>query len=253
VRQGFVCLVSPSLPPFPPAVDGAPCRRRGRGTRRSPPCHDRGMEELRAAGKVGADGILANDAFRDDASVTMIVLPEGVVGIADGSWRAGAFSECTNLVEVVLPESCTSLGDGAFRDCSSLATITLPASLTTLGVSAFWGCSSLTTISLPASLTTIGAFAFYGCPNLQTLLVSPAPTSTLPPSPDPSAPAAAASIWSTLHTTNYPHGPSLSTLPRPRPRPHHRQARRHLRTLHHLCGVAPTPPCRTAHHHLCSG
>jgi hypothetical protein len=42
------------------------------------------MEELRAAGKVGADGILANDAFSRDASVTRMVLPEGVVGIADG-------------------------------------------------------------------------------------------------------------------------------------------------------------------------
>ena len=32
--------------------------------------------ELRAAGKVGTDGILANDAFREDSSLTRMVLPE---------------------------------------------------------------------------------------------------------------------------------------------------------------------------------
>jgi hypothetical protein len=32
--------------------------------------------ELRAAGKAGTDGILANDAFREDSSLTRMVLPE---------------------------------------------------------------------------------------------------------------------------------------------------------------------------------
>ena len=75
------------------------------------------MCALRAAGKVGADNMLTSDAFRNDASVVRIVLPEGVVGVADGSWGfpcKGAFSGCLNLVEVVLPASCTSIGVCAF-------------------------------------------------------------------------------------------------------------------------------------------
>jgi hypothetical protein len=122
------------------------------------------MEELRAAGKVGADGIIADNAFRNDASVTRMV------GIADGDWKVGgAFSGCRNLVEVVLPESCTSLGRSAFYRCSSLATITLPASLTTLGDYAFNGCTGLATITLPASLTTLGANAHPHTATIRTI------------------------------------------------------------------------------------
>jgi hypothetical protein len=50
------------------------------------------------------------------------VLSEGVVGITDGDAGGGAFSGCRNLVEVVLPESCTSIGVWAFWGCTSLTT-----------------------------------------------------------------------------------------------------------------------------------
>ena len=44
---------------------------------------------------------------------------------------AGAFSSCTNLLYVTIPESVTSIGDGAFWGCTSLTGVTLPDSVTT--------------------------------------------------------------------------------------------------------------------------
>ena len=152
VGGGAAHAPSQEQPPSPKEDGGG-----GRVGVRLVPTHT--MEELRATGKVGADGTLVDDAFREDASVTRVVLPEGLVGIAGGGWTGGAFSGCSNLVGVVLPESCTSLGRGGFRGCSSLTTITLPASLTTLGEAAFYGCTSLTTITLPITLTTLGSSA----------------------------------------------------------------------------------------------
>jgi hypothetical protein len=61
--------------------------------------------------KVGANGILVGNAFRNDASLTRVVLPEGVLGIADGDWDGGAFSGCTNLVRWCCPSRAPPSGN----------------------------------------------------------------------------------------------------------------------------------------------
>ena len=45
--------------------------------------------------------------------------------------------------------SVTSIGDSAFSYCSSLTSITIPDSVTSIGGGAFLGCTSLTSITLP--------------------------------------------------------------------------------------------------------
>ena len=54
-------------------------------------------------------------------------------------------------------------GWGAFKNCTELTDITLPTSLTTIGTQAFYGCTSLeiADLSLP-NLTSLGQNAFYG-------------------------------------------------------------------------------------------
>ena len=52
-------------------------------------------------------------------------------------------SEITNLV---IPNSVTSIGDRAFVGCSGLTSIKIPNSVTSIGSSAFYGCKGLTTI-----------------------------------------------------------------------------------------------------------
>jgi hypothetical protein len=84
---------------------------------------------------------------------------------------ANAFSDCSSLTTINLPDSLKSIGVNAFRYCSSLTTINLPDSLTSIGDSAFGDCSSLTTINLPDSLTSIGDYAFWHCSSLKNVTI----------------------------------------------------------------------------------
>ena len=65
----------------------------------------------------------------------------------------GAFSGCSELTSITLPEGLTSIGGSAFRNCRGLTYITLPDGLTSIGDGAFYYCNSLTSITLPDGLT----------------------------------------------------------------------------------------------------
>ena len=74
-----------------------------------------------------------------------------------------------------IPESITydgidyrvkSIGKRAFSYCSDLTSITIPNGVTTIGESAFERCKKLTSISIPDSLKSIEKMAFSGCDGL---------------------------------------------------------------------------------------
>jgi hypothetical protein len=75
-----------------------------------------------------------------------------------------AFSDCTSLTSITIPDSVTSIGQDAFYGCTSLASITIPNSVISIGVRAFRRCTSLTSITIPDSVTSIGEYAFSSCP-----------------------------------------------------------------------------------------
>ena len=79
---------------------------------------------------------------------------------------------------IVIPESVTynsktysvtSIGERAFSGCSGLTTITIPESVTNIDNSAFYRCSGLTTITIPESVTNIDNSAFSGCSKLTSV------------------------------------------------------------------------------------
>ena len=78
----------------------------------------------------------------------------------------GAFSFCSSLTSVTIPNSVTSIGDYAFAYCSSLTSVTIPESVTNIGEGAFYRCYSLTSVTIPNSVTNIGGGAFYECYSL---------------------------------------------------------------------------------------
>ena len=79
---------------------------------------------------------------------------------------SSAFSHCTSLTSITIPNSVTSIGNYAFSGCTGFTSITIPNSVTSIGYSAFSNCTSLTSITIPNSVTSIGGAAFKNCTNL---------------------------------------------------------------------------------------
>ena len=72
-----------------------------------------------------------------------------------------AFSNCSSLTSVIIPNSVTSIGDSAFYDCTGLESVTIGNSVTSIGNDAFYLCSSLTNItSLATTAPTIQSQTF---------------------------------------------------------------------------------------------
>ncbi len=82
-----------------------------------------------------------------------------------------AFSGCTEVTSVILPEGITYLGDYAFRYCNKMTTFTMPTTVTTIGKGAFYGCSWLTTLTLPSGITRIEDETFYQCFAINNLVI----------------------------------------------------------------------------------
>lgn len=80
-----------------------------------------------------------------------------------------AFSGCSNLWKIVIPDGVEKIGSYAFEDCKSLYKINIPRSLSHIGSRAFYNCNNLTGVYITdlASFLTItinrvsGSFANY--------------------------------------------------------------------------------------------
>ena len=135
-------------------------------------------------------------------SDTDIVIPRYVYGKLVTSISDFAFSNCTALTSITIPDCVTSIGEGAFRGCESLTSITvdknnpiyhsegnclietesktlivgcqnsvIPDSVTSIDAYAFNRCTRLTSIIIPDSVTSISPGAFRGCESLTSITI----------------------------------------------------------------------------------
>ena len=75
----------------------------------------------------------------------------------------------TEIKDLVIPNSVTSIGQYAFSGCSGLTSVTIPNSVTSIGEWAFYSCYGLTSVTIPNSVNNIGTFAFKGCSRLTSV------------------------------------------------------------------------------------
>ena len=94
--------------------------------------------------------------------------PEGDIVTSIGD---AAFSECSSLTSVEIPDSVTSIGDAAFIVCTGLTSVVIPDSVTSIGDQAFWGCIGLSSVVIPDSVTSIGNYAFGSCTSLSSVVI----------------------------------------------------------------------------------
>ena len=113
---------------------------------------------------------IGNSAFSWCSGLTSVVIPDGVTSIGNS-----AFSYCSGLTSVTIPDSVTSIGNGAFSWCSDLTSVTIPDIVTSIGNHAFF-FTGLTSITIPDGVTSIGNSAFK-CSGLTSVTIPGSVTS----------------------------------------------------------------------------
>ncbi len=98
-----------------------------------------------------------------------VTIPTNIGGLSVTSIGEGAFSDCTNMLSVSIPDSITNIGEYAFVDCISLTNIVIPDSVTSLGDSVFFACSNLTTVAVGKGVTDLGKDTFIFCSGLMSV------------------------------------------------------------------------------------
>ena len=98
--------------------------------------------------------------------IQFVDLPAGLTHIG-----VGAFSLCTQLTDIAIPDTVKSIGEQAFLNCQSLTAVSLPPHLTSISNSMLMNCVKLKEVSIPATVTSIGSEAFMNCEALTSLLI----------------------------------------------------------------------------------
>lgn len=137
-----------------------------------------------------SDFVIVNDVLVEyNGHESNVVIPDGVTAIS-----GNAFSECSNLVNISIPESVVSFDEGVFEGtiwldtkreqsdfvivndilldyCGDDCEVTVPDGVTKIAPGTFSGNSNLTKVRLPDSIKEIGARAFMDCENLKDITI----------------------------------------------------------------------------------
>lgn len=136
---------------------------------------------------------IGNSAFNSCSGLTSCTIGSGVTSIGTGvfqycsalqkviipniaGWCALSFSsednpiyyahhiysdENTEITNLVIPNSVTSIGQSAFENCYGLTSVTIPNSVTNINKYVFYGCSGLTSVTVNAvTPPTLGSAVF---------------------------------------------------------------------------------------------
>ena len=116
------------------------------------------------------ENVINREAYKGNVIIPSCVTYNGkvytVISIGDG-----AFSSCTKLTSLTIPESVRTIGSRIVSGCTNLSSINIPYGVTYISSSAFQDCTGLTSLILPASITYISVNVFKGCSEMKTLKI----------------------------------------------------------------------------------
>ncbi len=114
------------------------------------------------------------DVVSCSQEATNVVIPPTILGYVQVTRIEDyAFQGCTNLNQVVIPNTILEIGDFAFENCVSLRSVSLPNSIDSLGTGTFSGCIGLETISMAYSDVRLLPKRFAeGCTSLTTCSIT---------------------------------------------------------------------------------
>ena len=119
---------------------------------------------------------IGNYAFQVCSGLTSVTIPNSVTTIGEG-----AFSYCSELTKVNITDlgawcnieffnsdaNPLSCAHHLYLNGSEVTDLMIPNTTTSIGDYAFYGCSGLACVSIPNSVTGIGNSAFHGCTGLK--------------------------------------------------------------------------------------
>ena len=109
---------------------------------------------------------IADDAFSACSSITSVKIPDSVAAIGFSS-----FKSCTSLSALTIGNNVTTIGNNAFNGCTNLKSVIIPDSVTAIGISSFQSCSSLSTLTIGNKVESVGNSAFQGCSSLESVTI----------------------------------------------------------------------------------
>ena len=107
---------------------------------------------------------IGNFTFYGNTDMTSVEIPACVTGI-----DIAAFEYCSSLsfIKFLGEPQLKTIGQRAFSGCSALKLLSIPNTVTEIGWQAFSGCTNLEDITIPESVTSIGGNAFSGCNGIE--------------------------------------------------------------------------------------
>ena len=100
------------------------------------------------------------------SDVVNLVIPDSMTSIGNNT-----FSFCGSLKSVIIPQSVTSIEHQAFYRCSNLENVIIQGGVTQMDNSIFSCCDKLKSVTIHDGVTVIGKYAFSQCEALTDIII----------------------------------------------------------------------------------